>query len=203
LVEIIVKTDPFVTIHKLKWILQDTHIRVIVHCLQMFEDIENVLQSGCALSHIRPSTHNTHSLHPPHQSTMMAYQLTKHALCLVIRSEGWAPRKCAVPKRPPASSNYFTSFGQTASVLWHMSFGRKLQHRIFQGLCGTVTSESKVNYGQRSFPSIQSGESDNGKTAVRYIAHLVHGSTQSNMRSLHARLPSDTNVCSADQVLAS
>jgi hypothetical protein len=51
LVEIIVKTDPFVTIHKLKWILQDTHrIRVIVHCLQMFEDIENVLQSGCALS---------------------------------------------------------------------------------------------------------------------------------------------------------
>ena len=25
LVEIIVKTDPFVTIHKLKWILQDTH----------------------------------------------------------------------------------------------------------------------------------------------------------------------------------
>jgi hypothetical protein len=32
-----------------------------------------------------------------------------------------------------------------------MSFGKKLQHRIFQGLCGTVTSESKVNYGHVAF----------------------------------------------------
>jgi hypothetical protein len=61
-----------------------SHIRVIVHCLQMFEDIENVLQSGCALSTASGRRPQHHSLHPPHQSTMMAYQLTKHALCLVI-----------------------------------------------------------------------------------------------------------------------
>jgi hypothetical protein len=37
LVEIIVKTDPFVTIHKLKWILQDT-IAYPCHC-PLFTDV--------------------------------------------------------------------------------------------------------------------------------------------------------------------
>jgi hypothetical protein len=43
-----------------------------------------------------------------------------------------------------ASSNYFTSFGHRPLRCCGMSFGRKLQHRIFQGLCGTVTSSRKL-----------------------------------------------------------
>jgi hypothetical protein len=155
LVEIIVKTDPFVTIHKLKWILQDTiAYRVIVHCLQMFEDIENVLQSGCALSTIRPSTDNTHSLHPPHQSTMMAYQLTKHALCLVI-PEARVGSSCAVPKRPKRRQTIslllaIDRFGVVAYELRKEASTPHLSRTLWHGYL-----KSKVNYGQRSFPSIK------------------------------------------------
>jgi hypothetical protein len=73
----------------------------------MFEDIENVLQSGCALSTASGRPHNTHSLHPPHQSTMMAYQLTKHALCLVIPKVG-SKKLCGTKTSAKASSNYST-----------------------------------------------------------------------------------------------
>jgi hypothetical protein len=67
----------------------------IVHCLQMFEDIENVLQSGCALS-----THQAvDPQHPFLASTTPVYDdgISIDEACFVscdTRSEGGLKKLC-------------------------------------------------------------------------------------------------------------
>ena len=140
LVEIIVKTDPFVTIHKLKWILQDTH-RISVSLSTVYRCMKTLKMSYKVASR-SPQHQVVDPQHPFLASTTPIYDdgISIDEACFVscdTPKRGWAPRKCAVPKRPPKRR-------QTISLLLAIDRSGVVAYELRKGSFNTVSFKDFV-----------------------------------------------------------
>lgn len=172
IVAAIIKINPFVTIYKLQWMLLDVHhitvsFSTVYRCMKALKMSYKVASRSPQHQYVDPQ-------HPFITSTTPVYDdaISIDEACFVScdsPKRGWAPRRCAVPKRPPKRR-------QTVSLLLAIDRSGIVDYELRKGSFNTISFTAFVARLPHSRRLIMDNVAFHRSKAVRE-AVASHGST--------------------------